>query len=337
MTLHSSYIQQGRRNVLMNGNFDSWRAGTSFTNVTVSHTALMTLFTKSGQATYNINADTSSLPNSLSQYAHKVTVTAAESTVAAGDHSFVLIRIEGYDFVPLIGKPVTLSFWVRSSVPGTYCVALRNDAADRSFIQEYTINESNTWEYKTIPMNLNFSGGTWEYGSGRGLIIYWGICNGTDRQSDTTGAWLSGNYLTTSNQVNGAASINNTFHLAQCQLEIGIQATPFERLPIGMLEEMMNRYYFSRYLYINGTQIQTGTGNLYASWDFPSVMRAAPTMSAPTTKQMWAGTWYTATGFQMSANSYRCLCTMQYTGVSTYVARAHGLMNVNPIIADARL
>lgn len=337
MTLHSSFIRQGRRNVLFNGNFDSWRWGTSFTNVTTSHTSGMTLFTKSGSGTYNITASTASKPNNMSKYVHKVDVTGAES-VSTGDYAFVIIRVEGYDLLSLMrGGPSTLSFWVRSTATGTYCVNIRNSVADRTFVSEYTINQSDTWEKKSITVNWDFTGGTWEYGTGKALDIGWTICTGATYQTSTTNEWVTGNYLGTPNQVNGASSSSNTFELAQCQFEQGISATPFEKLPHAEIEELMNRYYTSTYLYINGTQIITGTGNLYAAWDFPSHMRASPTMSATGTKQMWAGTWYTATGFQMSANNYRCLNTMQYSGVSTYVVRGHGLMLVNPIIADARL
>jgi hypothetical protein len=295
----------------------------------------MTVFTKSGTGTYTITASTSSTPNANSTYVHKVDVTGAES-VGSDDYALVLKRVEGYDFVPLIGKKVTLSFWVKSTVTGVYSVSLRNEGADRSFVQEYIVNESDTWEYKVVQMNLNYSGGTWEYSTGRGLIIYWSICCGSTRQTDTIGSWLEGNYMASENQVNGASSTACNFELSQCQLELGNIATPFIEVPYAEFQETINRYYQAQSVYTHATSVATGTGNCYASWDFDTTMRANPTVSH-TTAQFWQGGvgWAYSPTVVHSANTYRCLTTMAQAGASYVVG--YGMLMLIAVTLDARL
>lgn len=337
MTLYSDYIEQGRRNVLFNGNFDRWPGGLGpYTVDLAEHTALMTVTAKSGGGEYSVTASTSSLPNNNCQYAHKMEVTTAETSVDTGDYALTLTRIEGWDFVPFIGKTATLSFWVRSSVTGTYTVSFRNSSRDRTLLKEYTINQADTWEYKTITLKFDYTGGTWDYTNGMGVDVCWTLLAGATYQSSTTDSWLTGNYLATPNQVNGGATISNTFQLALCQLELGSTATEYENLPVAQRQQLQERYYFEVYLYLNATQVQTGTGNAYASWDFPVTMRTSPTITHPGTNQMWNGTWYDATDLTHSANTYRCLSTMT-RNTTGWTVGTTVLMLMTQVICDARL
>lgn len=337
MTLYSDFNEQARRNVLFNGNFLTWPEGLGpFTVDLAEHTALMAVAAKSGGGEYSVTGSTASKPVDSCHYVHKMEVTTAESVVDTGDYALTVIRVEGYDFVPFIGKTATLSFWVRSSVTGTYTVSFRNYVRDRTLLKEYTINQADTWEYKTITLKFDYSGGTWDYTNGMGLDICWTLLAGATYQSATTDSWLSANYLASTNQVNGGATIGNTFQFAQCQLELGATASEFEQLQPAAHQELAHRYYFDLYLYLNATQVQTGTGNAYVSWDFPVHMRATPTITHPGTNQMWKGTWAAATGLTHSANNYRCLSIMTHTGTG-YTIGTTVLVVMSSVIADARL
>ena len=337
MTLYSDFIEQGRRNVLFNGDFNWWPEGTGpYTATSETHTALMTVIAKSGAGAYSVTASNTSKPIDDCSYVHKMEVTTAETVVDSGDYALTLTRIEGWDFVPFVGKTATLSFWVRSSVTGTYTVSFRNYVRDRTLLKEYTINQADTWEYKTITLKFDYSGGTWDYTNGMGVDVCWTLLSGATYQTSTTDSWVSGNYLASTNQVNGGATIGNTFQLSMCQLELGSTATEYERLPLASVEEIQNRYYFKVYLYLNATQVQTGTGNAYASWDFASTMRAAPTITHPGTNQMWNGTWYAATGLTHSANTYRCLSIMTRS-TTGFTIGTTVLVLMTEVICDARL
>jgi hypothetical protein len=121
---------------------------------------------------------------------------------------------------------VTLSFWVKATVTGIYCISLSNGANNRSFIREYTVSASDTWERKVITFPTDTSG-TWLYDSGIGLQVYWTIMAGSGFQiaADT---WTAAGAYATANQVNGFSSTANNFKLALCQLEYGQAASQYE-------------------------------------------------------------------------------------------------------------
>lgn len=158
------------------------------------------------------------------------TVTTVDSSIAAGDYSILSHTLEGYTAARLLygsssAKPVTLSFWARSSLAGTYCIALRNSAVNRSYIKEYTL-AANTWT-KVILTFPGCTDGTWDIGTGLGLRVSWIWSCGSTYQT-TANTWTAGNYLATSNQVNLSATLSNTFSITQVQLTLGDYDPPFK-------------------------------------------------------------------------------------------------------------
>ena len=319
MTRYSDFVQRNQKNALFNGNFENWPEGLGpYAGSLAVHTALMTLFARSGSGEYSITASSSSKPNDNCNYVHKVEVTTAEASVESGDYAGVLIRVEGYDYYPFRDEVATLSFWVRSSVTGIYCVSFRSSINDASYIVEYTINSADTWEYKTIPITFSEIYGTWDITNGRGLNIWWSICAGATYQTGTTDNWVSGNYLATSNQVNGAATIGNTFQLSHCQLELGSVATDYEYIDIASLVQLVRRYY--QYIPLNhmiATCVQTGSGIAYLNFEIPVILRAAPTVTNDST-QMWNPNtgWRATTSVTNSTSTYRNLAILYDTGYS---------------------
>jgi hypothetical protein len=139
-----------------------------------------------------------------------VTVDAA---IAAGDFITLSTHIEGYDFLSMAQRDLTFYFRVKATKTGTYCVAFRNSGLDRSCVVEYTVDSSNVWEEKVISVPESISAGAWDYAAGIGLKISFVLAAGSTFQTGTTDAWVVGDFLSTSNQVNACDNVLNNFYL----------------------------------------------------------------------------------------------------------------------------
>lgn len=185
-------------------------------------------------------------------YYGAIEVTLADAAVAAGDYCLIEQPIEGFNSLGLglgwgtaLGQSATLSFMVRSPVTGTFCVAIRNSAVNRSYVAEYTVNAINTWEAKsmTIPPETT---GTWLNTSDVGVNVGFTLMAGSTWQN-TAGSWHSGNFLATSNQTNLLATLANQIRFSNVQFEFGTVATPFERLDVTTSLNLVKRYYEKSY------------------------------------------------------------------------------------------
>jgi len=174
-----------------------------------------------------------------------LTSTSAYS-VASGDACGIYQNIEGFNTADLNwgtanAKTVTLSFWVRSSLTGTFGGSLVNSAGNRSYVFSYTISSANTWEQKSITIAGDTSG-TWVGATnGIGIALNIGIGTGTT-YSGTAGSW-SGTYLL---NVTGNTSVvgtnGATFYITGVQLEVGSTATSFDYRPYGTELMLCQRY-----------------------------------------------------------------------------------------------
>ena len=173
------------------------------------------------------------------------TVSTAASPGAA-DGNIVEQYIEGLNTWDLAwgtasAKTVTLSFWVRCSVAGTYCLRVANGALNRSYVTTYTISATNTWEYKTVTIPGETSG-TWASDTNISMIVSWDLGFGTNYNAPSANTWANGNYV----RVAGAVTLNTnngaTFYLTGVQLEVGSRATPFERRIYSQELSLCHRY-----------------------------------------------------------------------------------------------
>jgi hypothetical protein len=167
-------------------------------------------------------------------------------SVGAGDLFLANQWIEGFNTADLMwgtanAKTVTLSFWVRSSLTGTFGGALNNGSSDRTYPFSYTISSANTFEYKTVTIAGDTSG-TWLTTNGRGLGVWFSLGAGST-YSGTAGAWASANVY----QPTGATSVvgtnGATFYITGVQLEKGSTATSFDYRPYGTELQLCQRYY----------------------------------------------------------------------------------------------
>ncbi len=240
-----------RKNALINGDFNIWQRGTSFVAIAnADFFADRFRYEKVGAMVHTVSRDTD-VPTQIesghkSNYSLKLDVTTIDAALAVGDYVLISQNIEGYNFAPFVGNTATLSFWVKATKTGIYCVGFENTGVDRSYVAEYTVNVANTWEKKTITITFDYVGGTWDYTNGTGIRMRWALASGTTYHG-VAGSWQNGNFFATVNQVNSVDDVANNFWLSQIQFELGDVATPFEYRLIGDELALCQRYYEKSY------------------------------------------------------------------------------------------
>ena len=137
-------------------------------------------------------------------------------------------------------KPITLSFWARSSLTGTFSGSIYNSAANRSYVFSYTINAANTWEYETITIAGDTTG-TWLTTNGVGVVVQWNLGNGSTYLG-TAGSWGSTYYAGATSSVSVVGTNGATFYITGVQLEVGVTATGFDYRPYGTELALCQRY-----------------------------------------------------------------------------------------------
>jgi len=209
-----------------------------------------------------------------------VTSTAA-TTVGSSDYFFFRQEIEGFNTADLNwgtanAKTVTLSFWVRSSLTGTFGGSLRNSAGDRSYPFSYTISSANTFEYKSVTIAGDTSG-TWLTTNGIGISCSFGLGVGSSF-SGTAGSWQASNLFSCTGATNVVSTNGATFYITGVQLEVGSSATGFEYVNYQTSLANCQRYYQT----INGgIGIAYEAASMSFSVPYKVTMRAAPTASLP--------------------------------------------------------
>jgi hypothetical protein len=220
------------------------------------------------------------------------TVTTVDSSIAAGDNYYVFQDIEGYNVADLgfgtaNAQTITMSFWVRSSVTGTYSVFLSNGTTyDRGYVATYTINAANTYEYKTVTIAGDTTG-TWGKTNGGGLSAGFNLGAGTTYQT-TAGAWGSAFVQATSGTTQWISNAGATFYITGVQLERGSNATSFEFIDYGRQLAQCQRYFISYGGVTQYERIAVGVCNTTTTAScmtfLPVPMRIAPTLT-------YAATW----------------------------------------------
>jgi hypothetical protein len=163
--------------------------------------------------------------------------------------------IEGFNMADLMwgtanAKTVTLSFWVRSSLTGTFAVALNNATTTdigsatvgRSYVSTFTVSTADTWQQVSITVAGDTTG-TWLTTNGAGLSVVFSLGNASGYNTATTNAWQAGKFLQTSGSVSLATNANSTFYITGVQLEVGTQATSFEYRQYGTELQLCQRYF----------------------------------------------------------------------------------------------
>jgi len=291
-----------KRNMLINGDMRiSQRNDTSAVTVSASAGVYTLdrwqLYTNSGNYSVQQITDTT-LPSGFLNAA-KITVSSVGNTSGSGNAVHFEQKIEANNISHLnwgggnagTARTCTLSFFVKSSVTGTYSVHLGNDN-DRFYIATYTIDSANTWEKKSITL-AGPSDGTWNTGTGRGLEIVWVLLQGSGGTTSSLNQWISTSqtFASTSTTQWGTNS-GATFFLTGCQFEIAGVAQPFEHEGFEQNLARCQRYYhkiqatvaYTRYAV--GQAENTTQGEVY--YEHPVEMRAKPTLGQTGTASNYA-------------------------------------------------
>jgi len=203
-------------------------------------------------------------------------------TVGAAENFWVQQRIEGLNVADLGwgaagASAVTLSFWVRSSLTGTFGGSFQNNASNRSYPFTYTISSANTWEQKTVTVTGDTSG-TWLTTNGVGIKVTWGLGVGTT-YSGTAGSWSSSNFNSATGAVSVVGTSSATFYITGVQLEKGSTATSFDYRPYGTELALCQRYYTKETGYNAKIGSRYGASLVCFSYTTPVEMRTTPAVA----------------------------------------------------------
>jgi hypothetical protein len=280
---------QGFRNRIINGDMriDQRNAGASVTPAAPNQYTV-----DRWKADISVSSKYSAQQSSTAPtgFVNSLLITSLSAyTVGSAERFCMTQNIEGLNVPDLAwgtanAKTITLSFWVRSSLTGTFGGAISNSAQNRSYPFTYTISSANTFEQKTITITGDTSG-TWLTTSGIGLRVIWGLGVGSTL-STTAGAWAAGEYYSATGATSVVGTNGATWYVTGAQLEVGSVATPFERRDYGRELSLCQRYYETSY--DSGTAVPTNTQNgaiwfcptgtrLVYSYPFKVTKRASPT------------------------------------------------------------
>ena len=270
------------RNLIINGAMNVAQRSTSAVNIpggkTVTDVDRFGQWTKTADGNWKTGQQVSDAPADF-QFSRKITSSAA-NTIEAGTYHTVRYAVEGYDAAQLncglsSAKTVTLSFYVKSSLTGTFGLNFTNGANNRSYPTTYTISNPNVWERKTITVTLDTSG-TWLKTNGVGLEINWQLAIGSSYSTSTLNQWQD-HWRFPSSATDILATNGATLQLTGVQLEVGNIATSFEHRSLAEEKKRCERYYqtYGFTTLMGSLAGQVGTPRIL----FPTEMRDTPSVT----------------------------------------------------------
>ena len=257
----------------------------------------------SSKLTAQQNAGSVTTPTGFNNYLG-LTSTSAYS-VSASDYFYLEQRIEAYNVNDLAwgtanAKTVNLSFWVYSSLTGTFGGSIFNGGANRSYPYIYTITSANTWQQISVTIPGDTSG-TWSGTNGIGMLVTFGLGVGSTG-SGTAGAWAGALYRSATGATSVVGTNGATFYITGVQLEAGSTATSFDYRPYGTELALCQRYYVQ---IVKGSAGGLASASSYNStradglMPLPVPMRSTPSFSVVTGSAYYrvylAGTAYSTT------------------------------------------
>jgi hypothetical protein len=246
---YSSQQTMGFKNRIINGAMviDQRNAGAS---VTPANDAFITdrfklEFSQASKFSAQQNAGAVTPPVGFINYLGVTTVSSY--SILTGDYFNISQRIEGLNIADLgwgtaSASTVTLSFWVRSSLTGTFGGALRNGNTTRSYPFSYSIPVANTWTQISVTIAGDTTG-TWLTTNGTGINITFGLGVGATG-SAVAGAWAAGNFVSATGATSVVGTNGATFYITGVQLEKSSTATSFDYRPFGTELALCHRYYY---------------------------------------------------------------------------------------------
>ncbi len=275
------------RNIIINGDMSIAQRGTSASNVSTGYDTVDRFKIIRGAGQLNVSQETDAPSGSGFVKSFKILEGSTGANPGASDTNRIQQIFEGQNLQYLkkgtsSAESLTLSFWIKATVTGTYIAELYDLDNNRQISKSYTVSSASTWEYKTI----TFAGdttGAFSNDNGDSMSVSLYITAGSNFTSGTLStSWSS---VTTGNravgQVNALASANDFVQITGVQLEAGTSASDFEFLPHDVNLQRCQRYYIK--FNNSGTQGEIATAynstTATAVYRFPVPMRAAPTQT----------------------------------------------------------
>ena len=236
------------RNKIINGDMrlDSRNEGAEI-NPAVSETYYVdrqtTYFNLTNKLKIGQNAGAVTPPSGFTNYLGFTSLSSY--AIQSGDTFICNQKIEGLNVSDLAwgtihAKTTILSFYVYSSLTGTFGGSIRNHDGGRSYPFQYTINQSNTFERKIIVIPGDTTG-SWVVTKEIGIQIGFGLGVGST-YSGTAGSWAGTNYLSSTGATSVVGTNGATFYITGVQFECGTVATPFEHRPYAIEHILCQRY-----------------------------------------------------------------------------------------------
>lgn len=282
-----------QQNAIINGDMDIWQRGTFFGDVqNFQYTADRFMFEQGNNVTAHgtilqkpQSASTDMVPtvfqcgryiNNSLQYV----VTATQAVLAANDYAMITQVVEGYTFRPLAFQPMTLSFWVNTNKSGVYSVAIRNEAADTSYVTAFTVTAISAYSRFCLRLPPTVDGATWNFDTQAGLRVTWTLAAGVNLTT-TPDTWTADNVVAVPTQVNLLDTAFNYFNLAAVELKRGWDDTPVAQRQYGEELALCQRYYWRGLPFAEiGGQCFADNAVLAFPVRFPVTMRDTPLLSS---------------------------------------------------------
>ena len=342
-------VSAGRKNMVINGAMQvAQRVPYPSTQPTVSYSNYYTVDRwRMNVSDANFGTWTFSQSNTVPSgkgfaYSWKWDCQVADTSLASDHYGIAEYRIEAQDLQHLgygtsSAKPITLSFWVKTNKTGTYVFSIYANDGARYVTKTYTVNQANTWEYKTITFEGDISG-TINNDNGDGFRLWWWLGSGTGYTGGTMQPgvwrpWSESNGAAPGLSVNMADSTSNEWFITGVQLEVGRNATEFEHRSYGEELALCQRYYYeypkgNTYNIIANGFANTSSNALF-HFQFPVPMRTAPGASTTGNWQVIDGTSHNVTGFSATTDATTLTGRVDATTSGLTVGRGTMLRNNN--------
>jgi hypothetical protein len=215
-------------------------------------------------------------------FTNSLALTVTTGGTVGSDVNFLYQAIEGFNCADLgfgtaNAKTITVSFWVRSSVTGSFGGSLRNASGGtfRSYPFSYTISSANTWEQKSVTIAGDTTG-TWATNNGAGIYLFFDL--GSGAATGTADSWQASNLIGATGTQTALMTTNGaTFYITGVQLEVGTQATSFEYRQYQQELALCQRYYE---ICKAAVRARRDSSNILGTLlPFKVTKRAAPTMT----------------------------------------------------------
>ena len=260
----------GRRNIIINGAMQVAQRGADINDVANGGFCTDRFkFAIAGLDELVLNLDQSTdAPTGFSN-SLKLSVGTVESAISSTEYLQFGQRIEAQNLQHLkygtsSAETLTLSFYVKSSITGTYAVSLYQSDASKYYSKTYTINSADTWEFKTIKISGNTANAI-NNDNGEGLRINWTLSTGSNFTSGSNDTWGTTADWAVGHNVSWITTSGATFYLTGVQLEVGEQATPFEHRSFGEELALCQRYYQKSYADDVAPSTVTNNGALWTN------------------------------------------------------------------------